>query len=206
VLGTTLQVCGPGEMAYLAQAAAIYPLLDIAAPWTTLRPQAAVLPAKQARRLAELADLGIGAAELLADPAGAERRLGERSGGGFVAERRGAVERLLDELRAPALALDASLEKPFTKTRESALHALDLFADKVAAAAARRDETARQRFAALVRLLRPEEKPQERVISAAHFPGEFGDGFGAALLDGLALDPRRLSLVDPTPRADEEGP
>jgi bacillithiol biosynthesis cysteine-adding enzyme BshC len=202
VLGTTLQILGPGEMAYFAQAATVYPLLDIAAPWIALRPQAAVLPAKQARRLAEM---GIGAAELLADPASAERRLGERSGGDFVAARRAAVAKLLDELREPALAIDPSLEKPYGKTRESTLRALDLFADKVAAAAARRDETARQRFAALVRLLRPEEKPQERVISAAHFPGEYGDGFGAALLDGLTLDPRRLSLIDPAPRAEGEG-
>ncbi len=201
VLGTTLQVMGPGEMAYLAQAAAIYPLLGIRAPWTTLRPQAAVLPAKSARRLAEL---GLGAAELLADPAGAERRLGERRGGGFVAPPRAAIAALLDELRAPALALDPSLEKPWTKTRDSALHALDLFAEKAANAAARRDETARQRFAALVRLLRPEDAPQERVISPAHFVGEYGDGFGAALLDGLDLDPRRLSLIDPASSAGEE--
>lgn len=194
VLGTTLQVMGPGEIGYLAQAAAVYPLLGLATPATALRPQALVLDSRSAEHLAEL---GVGLAELLADPEGAARRRGERAGGDFVAPAAAAISAALAGLEAPAAALDATLTKPFEKTRETVARALEAFAGKVAAAAARRDEQGARRFAALRDLLVPGGAPQERTLSAAYFPGRYGEGFGAALLDQLELDPSRLSIVDP---------
>ncbi len=196
VLGTTLQVVGPGELAYMAQAAPIYEVLEIAAPWTTLRPQAVVLDAKQRRWAAEL---DLRPAELLADRTAAEQKLGNRSSGGFVGEGRRQIEALVDALRDAALAIDPNLEKPHSKTRESVLHALDTFAAKVAAAAARKDEVVRQRFSGLAEALCPDGGAQERVVSAAHFPGRFGPSFGGMLLDQLDLDPRRLTVIEPEP-------
>ncbi|MGE0640769.1 MAG: bacillithiol biosynthesis cysteine-adding enzyme BshC [Thermoanaerobaculia bacterium] len=198
VFGTTLQIMGPAETAYLAQARAVYPLLELAAPTTALRPQALVVEARQRQQLDEL---GSSVAELLYEPEQLARRLAERAGGGFVAAERGAVEELAERLRSPALALDANLEKPWQKTRDSLLANLDAFAAKVEAAAARRDEVAHQRRRQLETALRPAGKPQERLLSAGYFPGRFGDGFGAALLDQLELDPRLLSVVDPSPGA-----
>ena len=195
VLGTTLQVMGPGETAYMAQAAAIYPVLEIESPWTALRPQVLVFDARQQEHLGEL---GGNLAELFFSPENLATRLAERAGGGFVASRRAAVEELMEGLRVPALALDPGLEKPWTKTRDSALAALDAFAAKVEAAAVRRDGVARQRFEQLRLATRPEGAMQERVLSTAWFAGRYGEGFGAALLDQIALDPRYLVLVDPT--------
>ncbi len=103
----------------------------------------------------------------------------------------------LAALEAPALALDPTLAKPFEKTRETVARALEAFAGKVAAAAARRDEQTARRFAALRDLVAPGGAAQERTLSSAYFPGRYGDGFGAALLDQLDLDPSRLSVVDP---------
>ncbi len=194
VLGTTLQVMGPGEIGYLAQAAAVYPLLGIAAPATALRPQALVLDARSAEHLAEL---GIGLAELVGDPAGAERRLGERAGGGFVEPAAATIAAAVAALEAPALALDPGLGKPFEKTRETVARALEAFAGKVAGAAARRDDQVARRFAQLRDLVAPGGAAQERTLSAGYFPGRYGEGFGAALLDQLELDPSRLSLIDP---------
>ncbi len=195
VLGTTLLLLGPGEMAYLPQAAPAYALLDAARPAVALRPRALVLDPRQAEHLAEL---GLTLDELLADAALAERRLAERSGGGFVAPVR---ERILGEvasLAEPAQALDPTLERPLEKTRETIERALEAFASKVAAAAGRRDELVGRRFAQLRDALLPDGAPQERALSAAYFPGRYGERFGAALLDQLDLDPRRLSLIDPT--------
>src|SRR6185295_11029038 len=62
VLGTSLQVLGPGELSYMAQAAVTHRLLEVEAPWVTLRPQTLVLEAKQAEKLE---DLGIPLATLL---------------------------------------------------------------------------------------------------------------------------------------------
>jgi len=195
VLGTSVLLLGPGETAYLPQAAPAYEVLGIPAPALALRPQAAVLDARQREHLAEL---GLSLAELLGDPAGARRRLGERAGGGFVEPLRARVAALAEELRAPALALDPTLEKPYEKTRESLDRALEAFSAKVAAAAARRDELHLQRLEHLIESLLPGGAPQERTLSAAYFPGRYGEGFGAALLDQLELDARHLTLVDPT--------
>ena len=54
ILGTTLQLMGAAELSYLTQAAALYPVLGIAPPWTTLRPQAMVLETRQIDHLDEL--------------------------------------------------------------------------------------------------------------------------------------------------------
>lgn len=194
VLGTTLQIMGPGETAYLAQAAAVYPVLGVAAPWTALRPQVLVFDRRQRDHLA---DLGATLEELLFAPEAIARRLAALAGGGFVAAAREESERLLESLRAPATALDPTLEKPWMKTRETLLGALDAFAAKVDAAAARRGGVAQQRFESLRQATRPEGGLQERVLSTAWFAGRYGDLFGQALLDQLELDPRRLVLVDP---------
>lgn len=194
VLGTTLQVMGPGETAYLAQAAAVYPVLGVTAPWTALRPQVLVFDRRQREQLAELgADLD----ELLFAPEAIAHRLAALAGGGFVAAARPAAEQLLDGLRSPAVALDPTLEKPWAKTRETLLGALDAFAAKVEAAAARRGGVAHQRFENLRQATRPQGGLQERVLSTAWFAGRYGAIFGQALLEQLTLDPRRLSLIDP---------
>lgn len=194
ILGTTLQVMGPGELAYLAQAAPAYALLEIEAPWVALRPQALVLDARQR---AQLAELGVDLAVLLADPVHAERALGERAGAGFVQADRAALEAVLAGWRAAALALDPQLERPWEKTRDQVLGALEQFSVRVATAAVRRDEVQSRRFLALRDHCLPGGVPQERSVATAHFPGKYGEGFVAALFAQLDLDPRRLSLVDP---------
>jgi bacillithiol biosynthesis cysteine-adding enzyme BshC len=194
VFGTTLQIMGPAETAYLAQARAVYPLLDVAAPTAALRPQAVVVEARQQEQIAEL---GSSLAELCLAPEAAEHRLAERGGASFVGERRRELEAFAAALREPALALDRTLEKPWQKTHDTLLQALDAFGAKVEAAAARQDETAHQRLRQLRTALRPGGQPQERAISSAYFPGRHGERFGGALLDQLGLDPRLLCVVDP---------
>jgi len=194
VLGTTLQVMGPGEVAYLAQATAVYRVLRIPGPWVALRPQALLLDARQRQHLAEL---GLDLGRLLADPEGAARDLGERAGGDFVARAREAVLAELDCLRAPALALDPQLERPFAKTRDGIAHALELFAGKVAAAAVRHDEGRARRLAQLRAACLPDGRLQERVLTGGLLPARYGDALAAALLEQLGLDPRRLSVITP---------
>jgi bacillithiol synthase len=194
VLGTSLQVMGPAELAYLAQGGAAYEALGTAAPWTALRPQALVLGRRDRERLAALA---VRLEALLADPAAVERRLGERAGGGFVAAAQAEIAARLADLEAPALALDPALARPHAKTVRTVGRALERFARKAAATAARRDETTHQRFEQLLATARPAGRPQERALTAAHFTLRYGAGFGTALLDGLDCDPRRLAVIDP---------
>jgi bacillithiol biosynthesis cysteine-adding enzyme BshC len=193
-LGTALQVVGAGELSYLAQAAAIYPVLEQPAAWVVLRPQAMVL---EPRQLSKLADLGLPLAALLADRRHLDRMLAERSGGDFVTPVRQRIAAALDELADPALAADPTLARPFEKTREQVLRGLDLFAEKALAAAARRDELAARRAEYLRETCLPGGELQERVISSAHFQGRFGERFAAAFWEQLALDPRCLQVITP---------
>lgn len=194
VLGTTLQVLGPGELSYMPQAAAVYRLLEIEAPGVALRPQSLVLDAAKARHLEEL---GLPLADLLGGRARLDRALAERSGGDFVKPVRDRLAAALDELRAPALAADPNLERPLDKTREQVLRAIDLFAEKALPALGRRDEQQSKRIEALLQTCLPGGKFQERVVSAAHFQGKYGERLAAAYWEQLDLDPARLSVIVP---------
>jgi uncharacterized protein YllA (UPF0747 family) len=194
VLGTTLQVLGPGELSYMPQAAAVYPLLEIEAPWVALRPQALVLDAGKAQRLEEI---GLPLADLLGERTRLERILAERAGGDFVAPVRDRLAAALDELRAPALAADPNLERPLAKTREQVLRAINLFAEKALPALAGRDELLSRRIESLRQTCLPFGKLQERVVCAAHFQGKYGDRLGASFWEQLDLAPTLLAVIVP---------
>ncbi|HEX5761313.1 MAG TPA: bacillithiol biosynthesis cysteine-adding enzyme BshC [Thermoanaerobaculia bacterium] len=194
VLGTALQVLGPAELSYMAQAAGLYEVLELEAPAVALRPQAVVLEPRQAARLEEE---GLALADLLGPVERLERRLAEDAGGDVTAAARRRIEETLDGLRAPVVALDPSLERPWEKAREQVLKGLDLLGSRVVAAAARRDEVRRRRIEQLREAVLPLGKLQERVVSTAHFPGKHGDAFAAALWEQLELEPRELQAVVP---------
>jgi bacillithiol biosynthesis cysteine-adding enzyme BshC len=194
ILGTSLFVLGPGEMSYLPQAVAAYRVLGLAAPAVALRPQIAILDPRELRWLAELS-LPLGA--LFGPGDDLARHLASAEDLARLAATRDVVLAALEEMAAPALALDASLDRPFEKTRENVLRSLDTFAEKVTAAAARRDEVRTRRAERLRAAGRPEGQLQERIVTAAHFPGRYGPRFADALLEQLALDGRLLQVIVP---------
>jgi bacillithiol biosynthesis cysteine-adding enzyme BshC len=194
VLGSALFLVGPGEMAYLAQAAAAHEVLGVAPPAVALRPHALVVDRRSREHLDEL---GSTLAELVETPAALAERLARRGGAGFVEPVAAELARRVEELRVPAVELDPALERPWEKTRETVARALEAFAGKVAGSAARRDQQAAHRLEQLTTLVRPGGKPQERTLATAWFAGRWGEAFGGRLAAALDLDPRRLSIVDP---------
>ena len=197
ILGTSLQVLGPGELSYMAQAAALYPVLEVAPPRVTLRPQLLVV---ESHLVDQIAGLGISLAELLGDRAGLDHRLAGRDGADLLSAAGASRRRLaalLDEMAGPAVAADPDLERPWRKTREQIEGALDRFADKRVAAAARADEVRTGRVERLRGTLLPGGRPQERVVSTAHFPGKYGEEFVEALWEQMELDGGALQVVTP---------
>jgi bacillithiol biosynthesis cysteine-adding enzyme BshC len=194
VLGTFLQVLGPGELSYMAQVAAVYPVLEVEAPWVALRPQTLILEGHQIEKLEEL---GIALADLIGDRQRLDRALVDGAGGDFVAPVRARIEAALSDLRAPALAADANLERPYEKTRDQILRALDTFGEKAVAAAARRDEVAARRADQLREACLPLGRLQERVAAAAHFQGRYGERFAESFWEQMDLDPRFLQVISP---------
>jgi uncharacterized protein YllA (UPF0747 family) len=194
VLGTAIQVVGPGELSYMAQAAVTHAVLEVEPTHVALRPQTLVLEAKQRERLAEL---GLPLATLLGDPGALDRWLAERDGGELVGPARRRMEEALAELRGPALAADPGLERPFEKTREQILRALDLFGEKAVAAAARKNEVVSRRVQQLREACVPLNKLQERVVSSAHFPGKYGPALVESYWEQMALDAAHLQVIEP---------
>lgn len=194
VLGTFLQILGPGELSYMAQVAAVYPVLEVEAPWVALRPQTLVLEGHQIEKLEEM---GIGLADLLGDRQRLDRALALEEGGDFVAPVRSRIEAGLADLRAAAMAADPNLERPYEKTREQILRALDTFGEKAIAAAARRNEVRARRVDQLREACLPLDRLQERVVAAAHFQGKYGERFADSFWEQMELDPRFLQVVCP---------
>lgn len=190
VLGSTLQVMGPAELSYLVQAAAAYEVLGIAAPATTLRPQALLLEERQAGWLEEL---GLPLADLIALPL--ETALTSRLGGNLVEQARRQVIELVDGLRQPLLDLDGSLEAPWRKSREQIDRTLEQLEAKATAAAARRHEVQFRRLEQVKQAILPEDTLQERAVAAGYFYARFGGVLATALYQGLDLEARYLSVI-----------
>lgn len=194
ILGTSLQILGPGEVSYMPQVAPLYDHLCIPTPSVTVRPHALVLGHHEVKKLESS---GLKLADLVAHDLDLDRVLGGDRGVELIAGAAADISRRLDDLRAEALAIDQTLETPFEKTRNRIHGALDAFAAKTSQAVARRDQVVRQRAQALREACRPGGGLQERVVSSAHFPGKYGDRLVEAYFEQLSLDWRQLSVIQP---------
>ena len=192
LLGSTLFLVGPGELAYLAQAAALYPVLEVEPPAVALRPHALIVESHLRERLA---DWGGRLGDLLRPGIDLDRLLAGEDAGALLAPSRQAFAAALAALGERALAVDRNLERPLEKTREQIERALATFSGKLAAALARRDEVRRNRLRRLRDYLLPFGEPQERVVSTAHFPGKHGPAFVERLWAGLGLGARELRFI-----------
>ncbi|MCP4657789.1 MAG: bacillithiol biosynthesis cysteine-adding enzyme BshC [bacterium] len=190
LLGTTLQLMGAAELSYLAQAAALYPVLGIEPPWTALRPHAMLL---EDRQIAHLEELDVTVAELL--ESSSERLLADKLGEDFVEPVRRRMKELIDDLRTPVVELDAHLERPWRKTRDQIDRALDQLSAKVAAAVARRHDVGSRRLGRLTDVCCPDGHLQERYLSVVDFLARFGPSFVGAFWSQLRLEPQVVQVI-----------
>jgi bacillithiol biosynthesis cysteine-adding enzyme BshC len=194
VLGTAIQVVGPGELSYMAQAAVTHAVLQVEPTHVALRPQTLLMEAKQVERVEEL---GLPLAILLGDRSGLDHWLAERNGGDLVTPVRQRIEEALAGLREPAVAADPGLERPFEKTREQILRALDLFGEKAVGAAARKNEVVNRRVQQIRDACLPGGKLQERIVSSAHYPGKYGPQLVECYWTQMKLDAAHLQVIVP---------
>ncbi len=190
LLGTALQVMGPAETSYLAQAAAVYRVLGLPPTWTALRPQAMIL---EERQIEHLEELGVSLGEILEGDV--ERILGERLGEDVVTPARRKIADAFDELRAAVSAVEPTLEKPWKKTRDQVHRALDQLSSKIDAAVARRHDVWRRRLTQIAETCRPEGNLQERHLTLVHYLARYGPGFAEVFWEDFELDPRRLQVL-----------
>ncbi|HXT19131.1 MAG TPA: bacillithiol biosynthesis cysteine-adding enzyme BshC [Thermoanaerobaculia bacterium] len=201
VLGTSVQVMGPSEMAYLAQAAPLYALLGVQAPAVAPRPRALLL---EERQLATLRDGGLDPRLLLAPEGEVERALAAQHDDDPVGPAQARALAELETLRQEAVALDPNLERPWEKTHEQVKTAFERFAEKLTRARAQKDQVAQRRLASLREYCAPGGVLHERVLAAAHFRGRFGDGLAEAIWQQLSIATTDVQLLRaPEPAAAE---
>jgi uncharacterized protein YllA (UPF0747 family) len=155
-----------------------------------------VLESKQAQRLEEL---GLPLTTLLGDRGALDRWLAESNGGDLVGPARQQVEEALAGLRGQAVAADPGLERPFEKTREQILHALDLFGEKAVAAAVRKNDVVGRRVQQIRDACVPMGKLQERIVATAHYPGKYGPDLLESYWRQMELDAVHLQVINPNP-------
>lgn len=190
LLGTSLQVMGPAELTYMTQARASYRILGIEAPQTSLRPQALILEPKQVSYLEEL---GVSVAELLDESI--ETLVAARLGEDVVGPIRQQIEALMTSLHGSIINLDATLEKPWRKTRDQMLRGLDMLKGKADAAVARKNDVWSKRLQQILLSVLPAGHLQERELSVAYFYARYERDVAAAMLEDLDLDPRQLNVI-----------
>lgn len=197
-LGTTLQILGPGEIAYVGQAAPLYSCLGIEAPTIALRPQAVVVPRRLSEHLADLGRRGLETPAVLGAWDRIEAELARRADEGALqtlVATRGEIERLLGELRLRTVALDPTLESPCDKTRDHVLRGIDKLGSKIEHVAAQRDGVLRGRIERVRDFVVPGGRLQERKLCSLWLIAQFGPDAVGNLASALELDPRHLQII-----------
>ncbi len=185
---TAAYVGGPGEVAYLAQSSALYPVLGMSAPAVVHRPSFTIIDQKTERFLEKLEVEP--AAALLRPEELRPRLLRQAADPGLLEsleEARHRLGLLLDDLEDALTPLDRTLSGPVGKVRGGGLKGLDNVEKKVRSALQRREQSTFDNLGRMLNTLRPKEKPQERALSGLPFVCRHG----MELLDGL------LEAVEP---------
>ncbi len=194
ILGTSLQVLGPSELAYFAQASPLWPLLGVMPPRVVLRPRAQIVEPRQERQLEAMGltveDLSLGKEEL-------QRRRSALMDLGFAQEARDRMEEIFLQLEGPSRELDPSLIKALTKAKNGSLGSLDRWIRRLERTLLEKDDVSTKRLAKLSMALAPDGEPQERRVSSLFFFCRYGDDLSTMLQEQLGLAPGAVHTLEP---------
>ena len=185
LLPQAVVVLGPSEVAYWAQALALFPLFGVDPPEIAPRPHVFVLDAAS-RRLLER--LSTGVEPVLGGTEAFLHALAGRDVGGPLSKFRTAlvsVRHHLEELREPLVEIDPTLAGFTTNVGGKIDQQLNLMSRKAEEAWARRDETRTRQAERLARMLVPEGTPQER-HDLTHVWASKVSGLAGVIADALS--------------------
>jgi bacillithiol synthase len=191
---TVTYVAGPAEIAYLAQAAAAYKILEIPMPPIFPRISASILEPRVARA-AEKYDISFPdvfrGRDFLRNKAVATTQDGD-----FFARLREKIEEELESLRPLLASVDPTLLGALDNSRQKVLHQVETLRGKYVNAAARRDETIERHLQAIINSLFPDKKLQERMINVTSFLARYGFGILHQLTERVSLDSREHQVIE----------
>jgi uncharacterized protein YllA (UPF0747 family) len=193
IFPTAAYVGGPAEVAYFAQAGAVYDVFRRPVPPVFPRISATVLEPRVERALKKY--------ELQFEDMFRGRDFIRRKA---VASVQGVElfdlvrDRLISELESlrPSLhAVDPTLIGALDNSRQKVLHQVETLRTKFVNAEARRNETLERQLDTVTNSIFPEKKLQERVINVTSFLVRYGMGFIHLLERELDLDSREHQVI-----------
>ena len=171
LLPTETYVAGPSEAKYHAQLGPLYELFEVDRPDLAPRPAFTLLEPRAKRALEKLgatyADLEGGAKEIIRRATAARAGVDPRAKTGATAV---ILQKELSELRASLGAGGSkNLDKVFDEATRKIDHQLERLGNRAADALARLDGELTSTAEKAEALIRPNGKPQERLLSPIHF-------------------------------------
>ncbi|MBI2402118.1 MAG: bacillithiol biosynthesis cysteine-adding enzyme BshC [Gemmatimonadetes bacterium] len=183
MLPTLAYVAGPGELAYLPQAAPVYRTLGVAAQAVAPRWSGRVVEARVRKVLEKFAI----AADALSQPEGRLEAtlLADAlppAARDAIAALRTALATEYQRLADAAIAVDPTLRKPVDSARNAAQGAVAEIEKRLVAHLKKQNEILLQQLDKARRNLFPLGRPQERVLNLTTYAGRYGPAFLDALL------------------------
>ena len=194
IFPTVAYVGGPAEVAYYAQAGAVYEALGRRTPPVYPRISATLLEPRIERVLKkydlEFQDLFRGREFIL------RKAVSTVQGVELFDQVRDRISGELESLRSSLTAVDATLDGALDNSRQKVLHQVEALRTKFVNAEARRNETLERHVDSVTNSLFPEKKLQERVINITSFLVRYGLGFIRRLETVLDLDSREHQVIE----------
>jgi uncharacterized protein YllA (UPF0747 family) len=194
IFPTVAYVGGPAEVAYFAQAAAVYETLGRHVPPVFPRISATLLESRVSKALKkyeiEFTDVFRGRDFVL------RKAVASVQGVEVFDKVRDTISAELDALRPALQGVDATLTGALDTSRQKILHQVEALRTKFVNAEARRNEVLERHLDTIVNSIFPEKKLQERVINITSFLVRYGFGFIERLEGALDLDSREHQVIE----------
>lgn len=182
ILPTVAYCAGPGELRYFALAEPLYELLGVPRQSPLPRWSGMIVEPRVTRVLGKFKT---SLEELRSDGNGLEKRLAREALPQGTEPAIAALKDAIDSTYLPviraATAVDPNLERPATSARRQALRTVEQLEKKLLRHAMRRESVELDQVARARLSVRPEGKPQERVLSMAGFLARYGMGLLPAM-------------------------
>jgi uncharacterized protein YllA (UPF0747 family) len=194
IFPTAAYVGGPAEVAYFAQAIAVYDALQRPAPPVYPRISATVLEPRIGRVAKKY---GIEFEDVLRGRDMLRRKAVATVQGVELFDLvRTRINAELESLRGALNGVDPTLDGALDNSRQKVLHQVEGLRTKFVNAEARRNEQLDRHLDSLTNSLFPEKKLQERVVNVTSFLVRYGPAFMDRLGQELNLDSREHQVIE----------
>jgi uncharacterized protein YllA (UPF0747 family) len=194
IFPTAAYIGGPAEIAYFAQAAAVYETLKRPVPPVFPRISATLVEPRVARALKkydmEFLDVFRGRDFMR------RKAVATVQGVELFDRVRDHISAELESLRPMLTAVDPTLGGALDTSQQKLLHQMETLQTKFVNAEARRNETLERQLEAIGNSLFPEKKLQERVLNISSFLVRYGLSILPRLEQVLDLDSREHQVID----------